>query len=191
MSRDPAQQAGRPPGRPPRCAGGGRAEARPPRAGRPPERGPPRRRPARRGAARRTSGRGMRKGASWGSHLRYLRLGMQGDLDIVDPIIDEYLARIAGSPDPVEAEMRRYADERDGFPIVGPVVGGLLHQLALLLRARRIFEVGSGFGYSAFWFARALPETGAVTLTEYDPDHLELSHTWLGDAGLLDRCRIL
>src|SRR5438132_484947 len=47
---------------------------------------------------------------------------MQGDLDIVDPLIDEYMARIAGSPDPVEAEMRRYADERDGFHIVGPVV---------------------------------------------------------------------
>src|SRR5439155_914317 len=82
--------------------------------------------------------------------------------------------------DPVEAEMRRYADERDGFPIVGPVVGGLLYQLALILRARRIFEVGSGFGYSAFWFARALPDGGAVTLTEYDPDHLERAHAWLG-----------
>ena len=55
---------------------------------------------------------------------------MQGDLDIVDPLIDDYLTRLAGSPDPVEAEMRRYADERDGFPIVGPVVGQLLSQLA-------------------------------------------------------------
>jgi len=116
---------------------------------------------------------------------------MQGDMDIVDPLIDEYLVRLAGSPDPVEAEMRRYADERDGFPIVGPVVGGLLHQLALLVRARRVFEVGSGFGYSAFWFARALPEGGAVTLTDYDPDHLERARTWLGQAGLIDRCRVL
>jgi len=65
---------------------------------------------------------------------------MQGDLDIVDPLVDEYLARLAGSPDPVEAEMRRYADERDGFPIVGPVVGGLLHQLSLLVRARRTLD---------------------------------------------------
>ena len=116
---------------------------------------------------------------------------MQGDLDIVDPLVDEYLARLAGSPDPVEAEMRRYADERDGFPIVGPVVGGLLHQLALVLRARRVFEVGSGFGYSAFWFSRALPDGGTVTLTDYDPDHLERAHTWLGQAGLAERCRIL
>lgn len=112
-------------------------------------------------------------------------------MDILDPLIDEYLVRLAGSPDPIEADMRRYADERDGYPIVGPVVGGLLHQLVLMLRARRIFEVGSGFGYSAFWFARALPEGGAVTLTDYDPDHLERAQTWLGQAGLLGRCRIL
>ena len=112
-------------------------------------------------------------------------------MDILDPLIDEYLVRLAGSPDPIEAEMRRYADERDGYPIVGPVVGGLLHQLALMLRARRVFEVGSGFGYSAFWFARAVPEGGAVTLTDYDPDHLERAQTWLGEAGLLHRCRIL
>src|SRR5207302_3693471 len=140
-----------------------RAEARPLHAGTPPGPRRRRRRPARRGAGRRTAGRGMRKGASWGSHLRYLRPGMQGDLDIVDPLIDEYLTRLAGSPDPVEAEMRRYADERDGFPIVGPVLGQFLSQLSVLARADRIFEVGSGFGYSAFWFARALEPGSSVT----------------------------
>src|SRR5437870_5044682 len=93
--------------------------------------------------------------------LRYVRPRMQGDMDIVDPLIDDYLTRLAGSPDPVEAEMRRYADERDGYPIVGQTVGTLLGQLATVVKARRVFEVGSGFGYSAFWLARALDPGGA------------------------------
>src|SRR5438876_10309193 len=114
---------------------------------------------------------------------------MQGDLDIVDPLIDEYMARIAGSPDPVEAEMRRYADERDGFPIVGQVLGQLLSQLSLLTHASRIFEVGSGFGYSAFWFARALEPGATVTLTDFDRENLDRARAWLSKAGLLDRCR--
>lgn len=114
---------------------------------------------------------------------------MHGDMDIVDPLIDDYLARLAGSPDPVEAEMRRYADDRGGFPVVGPVVGKLLHQLALLASARRVFELGSGFGYSAFWFARAVLPGGQVTLTDYDADNLERARAWLGQAGLVDRCR--
>ena len=114
---------------------------------------------------------------------------MQGDMDIVDPLIDDYLTRLAGSPDPVEAEMRRYADERDGFPIVGQVLGQLLSQLSLLVRASRIFEVGSGFGYSAFWFARALEPGATVTLTDFDRENLDRARAWLLKAGLLDRCR--
>ena len=114
---------------------------------------------------------------------------MQGDMDIVDPLIAEYLERLAGSPDPVEAEMRRYADEREGFPIVGPVLGPLLSQFALLARAKRIFEVGSGFGYSAFWFARALEPGAAVTLTDFERENLDRARSWLMKAGLLDRCR--
>lgn len=114
---------------------------------------------------------------------------MQGDMDIVDPLIDDYLTRLAGSPDPVEAEMRRYADEREGFPIVGQALGMLLGQYALLLNARRIFEVGSGFGYSAFWFARALEPGSTVTLTDFSRENLDRARSWLGHAGLLDRCR--
>src|SRR5438477_13023598 len=108
---------------------------------------------------------------------------MQGDMDIVDPLIDDYLVRLAGSPDPVEAEMRRYADERDGFPVVGQVLGQLLAQLSLLVKARRVFEVGSGFGYWAFWFARSLENGGAVTLTDVDRDNLERARGWRGKAG--------
>ena len=114
---------------------------------------------------------------------------MQGDMDIVDPLIDEYLTRLTGSPDPVEAEMRHYAAERDGFPIVGPSLGALLSQLTLLAGARRIFEIGSGFGYSAFWFARVLEQGGTVTLTDFDRENLGRARSWLAQAGLQQRCR--
>ena len=85
--------------------------------------------------------------------------------------------------------MRRYADERDGFPIVGQALGRLLSQLSLLVAARRIFEVGSGFGYSAFWFARSLEPGGMVTLTDFDRENLDRARAWLSKAGLIDRCR--
>ncbi len=115
---------------------------------------------------------------------------MQGDIDIVDPFVDEYLARLLGSPDPVEADMRRYADELGGYAIVTPVVGQLLSQYALLAEAERVFEIGSGFGYSAFWFARALAPGGSVTLTERDGDFLDRARQNLTKAGLIDRCRL-
>jgi predicted O-methyltransferase YrrM len=114
---------------------------------------------------------------------------MQGDMDIVDPLIDEYLGRLVGSPDSVEADLRRYADEVGGFPVVGPVTGQLLMQYALLVEAQRVFELGSGFGYSAFWFARALGPGATVTLTDNDADNLDRARAYLGRAGLIERCR--
>lgn len=55
--------------------------------------------------------------------------------------------------------MEAYAREHD-FPIIGPVVGHLCYQLARMIRARQVFELGSGFGYSTAFFARAVEENG-------------------------------
>jgi caffeoyl-CoA O-methyltransferase len=120
----------------------------------------------------------------------YCARPVQGDMDIVDPLIEEYLARLVGSPDPVEADLRRYADELGGFPMISAVTGQILMQYAQLVSARRVLELGSGFGYSAFWFARALPAGGSVVLTDRDADNLDRARAYLGRAGLLDRCRI-
>ena len=50
------------------------------------------------------------------------------------------------------------------FPIIGPACGQLCYLVALMCGARRIFELGSGFGYSTAWFARALRENGGGTV---------------------------
>jgi predicted O-methyltransferase YrrM len=50
--------------------------------------------------------------------------------------------------------------ERTGFPIIGPVAGHYCYQIARMVKATKIFEMGSGFGYSTAWFARAVMENG-------------------------------
>jgi predicted O-methyltransferase YrrM len=61
-------------------------------------------------------------------------------------------------------DMERLAAERD-FPIVGPLVGRMISLLAQSIGAKRILELGSGYGYSGYWFARALPPDGELILT--------------------------
>ena len=46
------------------------------------------------------------------------------------------------------------------FPIIGPACGHLCYLLARMTGARRVFELGSGFGYSTAFFARAVQENG-------------------------------
>jgi predicted O-methyltransferase YrrM len=101
----------------------------------------------------------------------------------------ETFARLVGpEPDDVVAEMDAKA-EAEGFPTVGPAVGGWLRLLAGLVDARRVFEFGSGFGYSAYWFAGALPEDGEVVLTEVDADELAEAREFLERGGYADRAR--
>lgn len=111
-------------------------------------------------------------------------------MNIVDPRLERYLEGLLDDPDPVQREMEELARQR-GFPIVGPLVGRLLMLLAKATSARRILELGSGFGYSALWFARALPDDGEIILTEYDSEDSERSRGFLAGAGLAGKATFL
>jgi predicted O-methyltransferase YrrM len=77
-----------------------------------------------------------------------------------DPLPDYLHSYLDGlvPPRPPEMEaMEAYAKEI-GFPIIGPASGYLCYQIARMIGARRIFELGSGYGYSTAWFARAVQE---------------------------------
>jgi predicted O-methyltransferase YrrM len=83
------------------------------------------------------------------------------------------LARIlaADRDDTIRAMDER--SDREGFPTVGPALGGWLRLLARAVDAERVFEFGSGYGYSAYWMAPALPADGEIVLTEIDEDELD------------------
>jgi predicted O-methyltransferase YrrM len=107
-------------------------------------------------------------------------------VEIVDPRIMEYLRRLYDDGDPVRSEMEALAQERR-FPIVGPLVGRHLELLTRAIGAKRVFELGSGYGYSALHFARAVGEGGVVHCTELDEDNIRLAQGFLGRAGVSDR----
>jgi predicted O-methyltransferase YrrM len=113
---------------------------------------------------------------------------MTGDSASVPAPLARYAATLGPEPDAVIEEMGRRAD-REGFPHVGAGVGGWLAMLARLTDARRVFEFGSGFGYSAYWFARELPPEGEVVLTEIDAGELDAAREYFARGDLTDRAR--
>ncbi len=79
------------------------------------------------------------------------------------PLIPEHLMTyLDGLVPPRPPEMQAMEDHADkiGFPIIGPASGYLCYQVARMIGAKRIFELGSGFGYSTAWFAKAVLENG-------------------------------
>src|SRR5215831_9373350 len=90
---------------------------------------------------------------------------MTGSMNIVDPRIERYLEQVTPARSAVLAEMESLAERRH-FPIVGPLVGRLLYALTRAIGARHVLECGSGFGYSAVWFAQAIADGGRVVMSE-------------------------
>jgi len=97
------------------------------------------------------------------------------------------LARVEG--DPVLEAMHQEAAERN-FPIVGPEVGRLLFQLASVSGAKRIFEMGSGFGYSTLWFARAVGPDGHIYHADGSEENAARARDYLSRAGVLGRVTV-
>ncbi len=102
------------------------------------------------------------------------------------PKLMPYLERLVPARHPVLAEMEARA-ARTGFPIVGPAVGQLFYVLTRLAGARRVFEMGSGYGYSTAWFALAVRDNGGgvVHHVVWDAQLSRDAQAYLDRMGLL------
>jgi len=103
---------------------------------------------------------------------------------MTDPAVEKYIQDLLAQRDePILLEMEAEAKEH-GFPIVGRMCGVVIEILARGIGAKRVFELGSGYGYSAYWFARATGPDGEVHLTDGDPANEKKALDYLGRAGL-------
>jgi caffeoyl-CoA O-methyltransferase len=102
---------------------------------------------------------------------------------IVGEEIEQYLMQLVRGRDPalIEMEQRAATEKRH---VVGPLVGRLCQQLAAAIGARDIFEMGSGIGYSTWWFAQAVGATGRVVHTVADAKTSHEAKKFLESCGL-------
>jgi len=109
---------------------------------------------------------------------------------IVEARTEKYLHSLLPQRDRVLGQMERYAARHD-VPIVGPECGRVLYQLARLIGARRVFEMGSAIGYSTLWLARAVGPKGIVYYTDGDAANASRAEAYLKKAGVRSRVRLL
>jgi predicted O-methyltransferase YrrM len=105
----------------------------------------------------------------------------------VDPAIENYMRSLTDRTDcPVLADMETLA-QTNNFPIIGRLAGIFIAAMAKTASARRVFEFGSGYGYSAYWFAKAVGPGGEVICSDGDPSNRIKAKQFLGAAGLWER----
>ena len=103
--------------------------------------------------------------------------------------VEDYLYSVLPPRDEVLAQMEAEAIKRK-IPIVGPAVGRILHQLALISGAKTVFELGSAIGYSTMWWAGAVGEGGRVTYTDGDSKNAAEARGYFQRAGISDRITV-
>lgn len=110
--------------------------------------------------------------------------------DLISPEVSSYLEKLVPARVAELAAMEEYA-HKNNFPIVGPIAGQLCYQLARLMGAQRVFELGSGYGYSTAWFARAVQENGGgvVHHVVWDDKLSQMARKHLGALGYTDIVR--
>ena len=105
--------------------------------------------------------------------------------------IDDYLYRIAPPRDSLLEKMEEYADSHS-VPIIGPLVGRLLYNLAKSSQSRKVLEIGTAIGYSGIWLARAVaPLKGNVTTIDMDPERVKIAKKNISEAGLERTVRVI
>jgi len=105
----------------------------------------------------------------------------------VHPAIETYMRDLLDPPyHPVLLEMEALA-QKNNFPIVGRLAGVFIETMAKMINAKRVFEFGSGYGYSAYWFAKAVGANGQVICSEADLLNQQKAEHYLSAAGLWDR----
>ena len=101
--------------------------------------------------------------------------------------VQDFLTTLVPARESELQEMERLAEQND-FPIIGPACGYYCYQLARMLKAQSVFELGSGYGYSTAWFAKAVKENGGgvVHHTVWDDELSKQAKAHLSKLGSAD-----
>jgi len=104
--------------------------------------------------------------------------------ELMSQAVRDYLDALV-PPRPAELQAMEAYGAEHRFPIIGPACGNLCYQLSRMIGARRVFEMGSGYGYSTAFFARAVKENGGgvVHHVVWDDDLSARARRHLGALG--------
>jgi predicted O-methyltransferase YrrM len=107
-------------------------------------------------------------------------------MELMNRLVEDYLSDIVPERDSVLMDMEELAAKED-FPIIGPLVGRLLYIMTKASGANRVLEMGSGFGYSAYWFAKAVGKDGKVVCTDDHDENEQRAQGFFKRGRIVDR----
>ena len=101
----------------------------------------------------------------------------------------DYLDRLCRTTDPVLEDLER-SGRSESIPIVDSETGRLLEVLVAAKRAQHVLELGTAYGYSTVWMARALGPEGRILTIDPDRERTRIAQGFFERAGVDKRIEI-
>jgi caffeoyl-CoA O-methyltransferase len=108
----------------------------------------------------------------------------------MDDATATYLRTRYWEEDELLRELREDLEHRGPTIQVSAEAGRLLATMIAAIGATRVVEVGTLFGYSGVWLARALPAHGHLDTLELSDVHADAAEGWFARAGLAERVTV-
>lgn len=105
--------------------------------------------------------------------------------------VDHYISSLLIHEDDILLSVQQTLKDA-GLPssTVSPNQGKFLQVMARACNAKKILELGTLGGYSAIWFARALPADGSMITVEIDPARAAIAKKNIELAGLSNKVEV-
>ncbi|WP_457623062.1 O-methyltransferase [Persephonella sp.] len=97
----------------------------------------------------------------------------------------KYLTELYELKDPVLNKMEKFGHENE-FPIIDKYAGKFLFIITKILKPKLIVEIGSGFGYSGYFFCKGLTD-GKIVLIDYQEKNINKAKEFFREGGLLEK----
>lgn len=110
--------------------------------------------------------------------------------EIINPHQLKYLETLRPESDPLILEMEQLAAEKK-IPILDWKSAELLEQILILIKPKRVLEIGTAIAYSSIRIARKLKKKGYVDTIEKSLDNISLAGEFIKKAGLESQINLI
>ncbi len=110
--------------------------------------------------------------------------------EIINPHQLKYLESFRPEPDPLILEMEQLAADKK-IPILDWKSAELLEQILLLIKPKRVLEIGTAIAYSSIRIARKLKKKGYVDTIEKSLDNISRASEFIKKAGLENQINLI
>lgn len=102
----------------------------------------------------------------------------------------KYLETLRAEPDPLIKQMEEFAKDNK-IPILDWKAAELLEQLVIILRPKRVLEIGTAIGYSSIRIARKLKKKAVIDTIEKSLDNIAIASEYIKRAGLEPKINLI